>query len=474
MWPRWGSGRPPPDGLRRGIVGAVLLAALCWLAYGEAVRLGFTYDDEDYLANAQRAQTDARLLVRPDIAAPWASRLGVHIYMYALYPLFGTRPAPYHLASVMLHWVNAVLLWRLAAAEQRRWLVGFVAAMMFLLSPAHYHAVLWISAVSLVLGMTFLLAALLVVREYCQGRGGRWLSAAAALYVCSPILHQAYAAAAILPVALASGDGRGRRRPLLAAAAFAVPALGAVALERWLYHGAYTAQDTYRLWGLHVPANMALYAYGLLAGPWLQAVRVHPSSAAVLVMGAAGAIGVGLLGRRPRRRLWALWTLVGVVPFALWDRGMVFSRYFYPPGPGSCALVATVVVAVADRLRRRGRPVWAAAVPGVVVVATVVVGVAELRRLQSVALYDEGKYLLFEKRDPARAIPRLEEALRRDPQAPSKVSVWLAWAWHQQGDDVQARHLLEDVLRREPGLEQARLLLQRLSGSPSAPLLPEP
>ena len=67
MWRRWESGRLWPEGLRRGAAGAVVLAVLCWLAYGEARRLGFTYDDEDYLANAQGAHADSRLLVHPDV-----------------------------------------------------------------------------------------------------------------------------------------------------------------------------------------------------------------------------------------------------------------------------------------------------------------------------------------------------------------------------------------------------------------------
>jgi tetratricopeptide (TPR) repeat protein len=225
---------------------------------------------------------------------------------------------------------------------------------------------------------------------------------------------------------------------------------------------------------VHIRRQVGGHVHGLLAGPWLEAARVHPSAVVTLVLGAVGLLAVALAGCRPNLRLWAVWVLVGIVPFALWDRALVFARYFYPPGPGSCVLVATGVLWVVDRLRRGGQVVLATLALALVVAGVVGVGVAELRRLQSVQLYDEGKYLLFERQDPARAVPRFEAALRRDPRAPAKVSVWLAWAWHQQNDDVRARRLLEEVLQREPGLDQARLLLQRLSDASRVPSPPEP
>ncbi len=473
MWAWWASGRRLLDLRRSGwrwAGGALVLAVLCAAAYGQAAALGFTYDDEDYLNNARRAHADPRLLVRPAIPGPWASRVGVHLYMYLLWPLFGARPAPYHLASVALHWANAILLWLLAARSLGRPSVGFAAAVWFVVSPAPYRAVLWISAVSLVLGMTLLLAAVLAGQAY-GARGGWWrLGAAGALFAGSPLLHQAYAAAAVVPAALvgarAPRAGASRRAALLAACV--APAAAVVLLERWLYQGAYTGQDTYRLWGVHVPVNLAGYLGGLLASPWGQALGATGRPPVTMALGAAGAVAVALASRSRPLRPWTLWVLAGILPFAFWRRPQLFARYFYAASPGGCVLLAAAVGAAAESLERRTRaPVARVALAcGVCLVAAI--GICQVRRLHAVQLYDEGKYLLFARREPQRAIGRLEAALRRDPNVPDKVRLWLAWAWHESGEDAAARAVLEELLRRTPGHEQAQALLGSLAAAPAA------
>ena len=65
--------------LKSTIPGILLLSVLCAYIFGNARHHGFTFDDEDYIANAQSARQDLRYLVRPDFDKPWASRIGVHI-----------------------------------------------------------------------------------------------------------------------------------------------------------------------------------------------------------------------------------------------------------------------------------------------------------------------------------------------------------------------------------------------------------
>jgi tetratricopeptide (TPR) repeat protein len=97
---------------------------------------------------------------------------------------FGLNPAGHHYVNVLLHALNAVLLfwvlWRATGATARSWMV----AALFTLHPINVESVVWVAERKTILSMMFLLLALGAYRWYSSRPStGRYL-AVTALFAC--------------------------------------------------------------------------------------------------------------------------------------------------------------------------------------------------------------------------------------------------------------------------------------------------
>ena len=273
--------------------------------------------------------------------------------MYLVHDLFGTRPAPYHLVNVGLHLVNALLLMGWIYLREGSLRVGFISALLFLVHCQHYRAVYWISAISLVLGLTFLLVALILVEYYLNRPRRMFLGGAVGSFLLSLLCHQAMVAAAFFPALMGMGRRLSQRQHLGLLLAFALPGCAVLLGERYAYGGGFTGQETYLLVGTHVFTNLFKYCFGLFAGGHLDLVHFKLSMEGVLWLGAGWTLGVLGLALKGQTRLWALWVLLGTLPFAFWARSEVFSRYYYLPAVGSSALLALGLVRLQGMVEKR-------------------------------------------------------------------------------------------------------------------------
>ncbi|MHC5006213.1 MAG: tetratricopeptide repeat protein [Planctomycetota bacterium] len=150
------------------IPAACLLIALTVLAYVPALDAGYVFDDSMYLTE------DARMGAA---GGPWSiwTQVGGPDYQHQYYPLtstafwvqyrlWGDVPVGYHLVNVLLHALNAVLLWRLLrrVGLPAAWLAGAI----FAVHPVHVQSVAWISELKNVLSGFFFLASALVMVQY--------------------------------------------------------------------------------------------------------------------------------------------------------------------------------------------------------------------------------------------------------------------------------------------------------------------
>ena len=109
-------------------------ALLVWLANGQVLQHGFTYDDHQRIR-----QLDGEA-VRPlaQILAPRgltrASRLLDHA-------LWGTDPLGYHLTNLILQWLATLLAGWLALALTGRVLPALLTAFLFAVHPVHVEVV---------------------------------------------------------------------------------------------------------------------------------------------------------------------------------------------------------------------------------------------------------------------------------------------------------------------------------------------
>jgi tetratricopeptide (TPR) repeat protein len=144
----------------RLLAAGVALIVLTLLAYIPAMRGGFVWDDDAYV-------TKNPLLTAPDgLRRIWFSLDSPSQYFPLVYTTFrfehaiwGLDPLGYHIVNVLLHAINALLVWTLLRrlSIPGAWLAGAI----FALHPVHVESVAWITERKNVLSTLFYLLAIL-------------------------------------------------------------------------------------------------------------------------------------------------------------------------------------------------------------------------------------------------------------------------------------------------------------------------
>jgi len=164
-------------------VGLILLVLI---AYIPALRAGFVWDDDRYVTENPTLRTlDGLRRIWFELGAVPQYYPLVHTTFWIEYHLWQLSPLGYHLDNILLHALNAILLWILL----RRLSVpgAWVAAAIFALHPVHVESVAWITERKNVLSGFFYLSALLAYLRFfglgdapenkSEGQGGFYLLA---------------------------------------------------------------------------------------------------------------------------------------------------------------------------------------------------------------------------------------------------------------------------------------------------------
>jgi protein O-mannosyl-transferase len=303
--------------------------------------------------------------------------------------VWGMNPRGYHLTSVVLHALNAALVFLVA----RRLLGGAsfllapaVAALAFGLHPLRAESVAWVTERRDVLSGLFVLLALLAYLRAVDGPGPaheRWLTVSLLLYLAS-LLSKAITMT--FPVVLLVLDAYplGRRALREKARFFALGALGAGMAFVSIHTMSVTTWETYG-----PGARVAVSMFGLAFYVWhtLLPLRLSPlyemppaldPLAGTFLLGAAAVLGLTVAAIWLRRRApwfsaaWAAYVVM-VLPVAgpvHTGLELAHDRYTYL----SClpwALLAGAAVRALSAARRRARisgPVFAAAIGAVALV----------------------------------------------------------------------------------------------------------
>ena len=198
------------------IAAAGLLVAMTVTIYLPAMHGQFVWDDLLYITENPR-------VVSPDgLRGIWV-QVGAEDYRPQYYPLtlsvfwleyqlWGAKPFGYHLVNVLLHALNAVLLWRVLRLLRLpgAWFAGTI----FAVHPVHVQSVAWISELKNVFSMMFfLLSSFAFMRFFgldepesteidenkCWNHRWRWYVSGLVLFVCALMSKTA---TAVLPLGL--------------------------------------------------------------------------------------------------------------------------------------------------------------------------------------------------------------------------------------------------------------------------------
>ena len=324
----------------RALAAFFSVGLLAILVYANAWHNPFVYDDyHTVVANASLDRlADIRTVVLHDVARPMVN------LSYAIdRAVWGTAPPGFHMTSVLLHALNALLLLilarriaedsaiRLSSESGASGLAAFASASLFAVHPMMSEAVGYISGRSEVLCTTFVILALLNGRRWLFGGGVKFPVLTGLFWIAGLATRET---AAVFPFLLLGYDrlvlpglAPDRRKrlltvhlPLLGAALLAGAArLVVLALEYrdgGLIHGrlipvALEVVGRYA-WLMVVPARQTIFHAIAPGGPLSTPVL----AAAALVVAMLWLIWI-LRGIEPGASFGLLWFLIVLVPSSL-------------------------------------------------------------------------------------------------------------------------------------------------------------
>ncbi len=271
----------------------------------------------------------------------------VEIWFAGTTSVCGTDTACYHAAGLLLHVVNALLVFAAGRALARSTWTGLAGALLFAAQPGCVEAVTWVSAQTILLATAWYVAALgLFVRSWSAGaRATRYELAALGAAALALLSHEA--AATIFVVAWLANRWCGpprRLSPLMRSGSAGL--LTAFALVTWVANRRnYVFTD-----GVYGFGGQSLrHAFDYLVSFW-----AGPHAVVSYVITVAVVIALAAVNRFTR--LAAVWLGVTLVPYLGFSGGVV-SRYGYLPAIGFAWLLAGAVSAAWPRVARAAIPV---------------------------------------------------------------------------------------------------------------------
>jgi tetratricopeptide (TPR) repeat protein len=143
------------------------LVGLTLVAYAPAFRAGFIWDDDDYVTNNETLDDVTglgRIWVEPGAVPQYYPLTFTSLWLE--HQVYDDRPTGYHVTNVLLHALNAVLVWRVLVT------LGIpgagLAAAIFAVHPVHVESVAWITERKNLLSGAGYLAALLAALAYAN------------------------------------------------------------------------------------------------------------------------------------------------------------------------------------------------------------------------------------------------------------------------------------------------------------------
>lgn len=173
--------------MSRILAGSLIVVAVV-VCYLPVFHAGYIIDDDNYVtANLQLRDLGGLKRVWSDLSATPQYYPLVFTSFWAEYQLWGAKPAGYHITNVLLHALNALLVWILL---QSLGIPGaWLAAALFALHPVQVESVAWIAERKNVLSAAFYFLSLLAYFKWRPlDRSDDQASAGPGLYLLSLVL----------------------------------------------------------------------------------------------------------------------------------------------------------------------------------------------------------------------------------------------------------------------------------------------
>jgi len=361
------------------VVGAVFFV-ITLLLFSRTLGIGFLCDDyvQNFVA-VHRARGVGYFFSQQVLVGYW--RPVAWLEWYCMVSLFGFTPVIFHLTSLVVHALCAMLLFLFMKRAFRLNIEAALAGLLFLLYPASVGTVAWPSCIHDQMTVMFTLLALIFGLNYLR-HGGWWRCVLSAAFLCTAPMTKENGFAALplillLVILLPACDVSGRacaalnkkvfRRRLALGFAGSITVITIFIIRCCVLGGLVAYRTIPPSAGRHITMlKRALADPRYIFGAWLAPVNRAmygesiPVIAILLSAICAGIIGFGII-LCLRRRRWRLMvfagaaTLFSFLPVFHLLRDLDYqscARYVYMPTLGVSIILALALAALA----RRGAP----------------------------------------------------------------------------------------------------------------------
>lgn len=298
-------------------------------------------------------------------------------YFGVMYRFFGLNPVPWHAVSLVVHIININLFYVLLRRVRVTAAAALITTTLFGLSVAFLHVIAWAACIQQLLGLCFMLAALVWGIEYIQdGDGGKcWLSLMSYVLALTSV-EQTFGVPVVLMgcfYLLPGERGTGKSLPVLARKLWThlsvmVGYLVFMAVWKTTPDSGYYAF----VFGSNIASNMAVYLGWVVqfwaALPSRMALGRIPWSVSHIVV--ATIIVCNLLRKRWRETAFGLLFFVVAISPALFLKDHTFYLHTYIPAFGVLYLIAKIIEDVLEHPLLRSIRVQSAVLTVVLVVVT--------------------------------------------------------------------------------------------------------
>jgi protein O-mannosyl-transferase len=163
----------------------LLLAVIGLIVYGNSLFNSFVWDDEEQLINNNTVHSLSNIptiFTGSTFNSAGATKLGglyykplMSVSFAFIYTLFGSHPFPFHFVQVLIHIINAMLVFMVLSyfLKERGYTLPLLLSILFLVHPINTEAVVYVSALQDVLFFCFGMLAL-VVTFYSSSKRSFW------------------------------------------------------------------------------------------------------------------------------------------------------------------------------------------------------------------------------------------------------------------------------------------------------------
>ena len=267
------------------------------------------------------------------------------IYFWLGSAVFGRSTAAFHAASLVVHVVNGWLVLAIARRLGMRPAFAFLTALLFVVQPAYVAAVAWVGAIAESLVVLFGCTSAYAILKLRESGRRAWLAVAIATFALALFSHES--GVVFLPIIIlidyvAAGRAAPWRDLVRVHWPIAAVATAYLAITFSANTPDYLGDEIGYRPGFHVVQNVFEYIAALYVGE--RKVLSHLAVAAVLA-------AVAWKGS-PRARLGAAWMVLGILPFAPFETG-ILSRYAYVPAIGLALLMGEGLASLYAALTRK-------------------------------------------------------------------------------------------------------------------------